>query len=60
MKGHPYIVQGIDYIPEFLRSRGYLVMELVSGTSLLNYVYEKGPIDEKKAKEIIRNVINGV
>jgi serine/threonine protein kinase len=31
LRGHPNIVQGIDYIPELLRSRGYLVMEKVSG-----------------------------
>lgn len=31
LKGHPNIVKGIEYIPEFLRSRGYIVMERVRG-----------------------------
>lgn len=31
LKGHPNIVQGVEYIPEFLRSRGYLVMEKAEG-----------------------------
>jgi serine/threonine protein kinase len=31
LKGNQTIVQGIEYIPEFLRSRGYLVMEKVEG-----------------------------
>ncbi len=31
LKGNPNIVQGIEYIPEFLRSRGYIVMEKVEG-----------------------------
>lgn len=27
LKGHPVFVKGIEYIPEILRSRGYIVME---------------------------------
>lgn len=36
LKGNQNIVQGIDYIPEFLRNRGYLVMEKIEGKNLLN------------------------
>jgi len=36
LKGHPNIVEGIEYIPELLRSRGYIVMEKVDGKSVLN------------------------
>lgn len=38
LTGHPNIVEGKDYIPEYLRSRGYLVMEKVTGLSILNTV----------------------
>lgn len=31
LKGNPSIIQGVEFIPEFLRSRGYLVMEKVEG-----------------------------
>ena len=36
LKAHPNIVIGIEYIPEFLRSRGYLIMEKVAGKNVLN------------------------
>lgn len=29
LNGHPNIVKGIDYMPELLRSRGYLIMERI-------------------------------
>jgi serine/threonine protein kinase len=29
LNGHPNIVRGIDYIPELLRSRGYIIMEKI-------------------------------
>ena len=32
---HPHIVKGIEYIPELLRSRGYIVMEKIGGKSIL-------------------------
>jgi len=31
LKGNSSIVYGVEYIPEFLRSRGYIVMERVYG-----------------------------
>lgn len=34
LKGHPNIVEGVEYIPELLRSRGYVIMEKVTGLSL--------------------------
>jgi len=34
LKGHPNIAQGIEYIPEFLRSRGYIIMEKIVGLSI--------------------------
>jgi serine/threonine protein kinase len=37
---HLNIVQGIDYIPELLRNRGYLIMEKISGVSILNTVLD--------------------
>lgn len=54
LKGNPRIVEGIEYIPEFLRSRGYLVMEKINGTGLLTYTMENGPMDEQRAKIIIK------
>jgi serine/threonine protein kinase len=54
LKGHPNIVQGVEYIPEILRSRGYLVMEKVDGQQLLQLAYDKGAVEEEKAKIIIR------
>jgi serine/threonine protein kinase len=54
LKGHQNIVQGIDYIPEFLRSRGYLVMEKIIGECILNIVMENGPISEIRSKNIMR------
>jgi serine/threonine protein kinase len=54
LQGHPNIVRGIDYIPEFLRSRGYLVMEKITGECILNIVLERGPISEGNAKDIMR------
>lgn len=60
LKGHPNIVEGVEYIPEFLRSRGYLVMEKVQGQHLLNYTMDHGPVDEDIAKVIVKQVIEGV
>jgi serine/threonine protein kinase len=54
LKGNRNIIQGIEYIPEFLRSRGYLVMEKVEGQHLLNYISENGPLNEEDAKTIIK------
>lgn len=54
LKGNPNIVQGIEYIPEFLRSRGYLVMEKVTGLHLLNYIMDNGSMPEARAKIIIK------
>jgi serine/threonine protein kinase len=60
LSGNPNIIEGIEYIPEFLRSRGYLIMEKVNGSHLLNYIMENGPIVESKAKIIIRQIILAV
>lgn len=46
LNGHLNIVKGIEYIPELLRSRGYLVMERINGESILQRVSEKGPFTE--------------
>jgi serine/threonine protein kinase len=54
LKGQPNIVLGVEYIPEFLRSRGYLVMEKVFGEQIICYVYKNGPCNESKSKVIIR------
>ena len=35
LDNHPHIVKGIEYIPELLRSRGYIVMEKIGGKSIL-------------------------
>ena len=51
--GNANIVKGVEYIPEFLRSRGYLVIEKVEGSHILNYVYDNGPLEELKAKRIV-------
>ena len=60
LKGRPNIVQGVEYIPELLRSRGYLIMEKIEGLHLLNYVMEQGPVSEERAKKMIKQVIQGV
>jgi len=60
LKGNRNIIQGVDYIPEFLRSRGYLVMEKIEGSSLLNYVIENGPVNEEDAKVITRQIVESV
>lgn len=60
LKGHQNIIQAIDYIPEFLRSRGYLVMEKVEGQHLLDYVYEHGKVDETTAKTITRQILEAL
>lgn len=57
LSGNPTIIEGIEYLPEFLRSRGYLVIEKVEGNSCLDYVLKNGPVDEASAKIIIRQVI---
>lgn len=46
LKGNPNIVEGVEYIPEFLRNRGYLVMEKVTGKNLLHHTIEHGPFEE--------------
>ena len=60
LQGHPNIVEAVDYIPELLRSRGYIVMEKVHGIHILNHIMEKGPLEEGKAKRIIKKVLSGV
>lgn len=60
LAGNPNIVFGVEYIPELLRSRGYIVMEKVEGTHMLNYVYDNGPFDELRAKRIVRKIIEGI
>lgn len=48
LKGHPNIVEGIEYLPEQNRGLSYLVMEQVFGSSLLSYVHENnGPIKDE-------------
>jgi serine/threonine protein kinase len=49
LEGHKNIVRGIDYIAERERSRGFIVMEVITGDTILNTVLnsEKGKIDEK-------------
>eukprot|EP00347_Sterkiella_histriomuscorum_P009762 403339989 len=60
LKGNSNIVQGIEYIPEFLRSRGYIVMEKVEGLQVSQLVSDKGPVTEEQAKIIMRQVISSV
>ncbi|CDW73420.1 protein kinase domain containing protein [Stylonychia lemnae] len=59
LKGNPNIVQGIEYIPEFLRSRGYLVLEKIEGQHILHLI-ENGPVSEEQAKTMIKQVISAV
>ena len=40
LSGHKNIVEGIDYIPEVFRNRGYLVLEKINGNSILQTVAE--------------------
>lgn len=60
LKGNRNIIQGVDYIPEFLRSRGYIVMEKIDGNHLLNFALENGPVSEEEAKTIARQIIEAV
>ncbi len=60
LEGNPTIIEGIEYLPEFLRSRGYIVIEKVKGLSCLDYVVENGSVDEASAKHIIRQVIEAL
>lgn len=60
LKGHSNIVQGIEYIPEFLRSRGYLVMEKVEGCQVLQLISDHGPVDEDKSRVIMKQVLSAV
>jgi serine/threonine protein kinase len=60
LNGHRNIVQGVEYIQEFLRSRGYLVMEKIYDMSILNMVTQKGPIPEDMAKGLLRQILEGV
>jgi hypothetical protein len=47
-------VRGIDYIPELLRSRGYIIMEKISGQSILNLVLDDGPLGENQSKHALK------
>lgn len=38
LEGHPNIIQGIEYIPEVSKSRGYIVMQKVIGSHILDIV----------------------
>lgn len=59
-QGHANIVQGVDYIQERFRSRGYLVMERIYGESIMNHVVEQGPYSEAESKNILRQLLNAV
>jgi len=54
LNGHPNIVEGVEYIPELLRSRGYIVMEKVDGKSVLTKVIEDGSLSEKDTKIVMK------
>jgi serine/threonine protein kinase len=54
LNGHPNIVEGIEYIGEFLRCRGYIVLEKLYGQSIMNIVTEKGPLSEAEGKNVLR------
>lgn len=60
LKGHPNLVEAIDYIEERHKGRGYLVMERVFGQSVLNYVvhkWESAPLtDEILVQHIMRSI----
>lgn len=60
LAGHPNLVGGIDYIPEQMRGRGYLIMERVLGKNLLNHVVRGPGSTEAEAKEIMRKVLSGI
>jgi hypothetical protein len=44
---------GVEYFPEILRNRGYIVMEKIDGVSILHKVYESGAFNEKDAKTLM-------
>lgn len=61
LKDHPNIVQGVEYIPDLQRSRGFIVMEKINGKSVLTTVLEEEkPLSEEDAKVLIIQVIEGV
>ncbi len=40
LEGNPNIVRGVEYISEFHKSRGYIVMEKITGETILNLVLD--------------------
>lgn len=52
LDGHPNIIQGIEYIPEKEKGRGYLVMEKVDGVHLFDKVMESGAFSEEATKSV--------
>lgn len=45
---------GIEYIGEKEKNRGYIVMEKISGETILNIVLDKGHFTEKDAKILFK------
>jgi serine/threonine protein kinase len=60
LNGHPNIIQGIEYIPEVGRCRGYLIMELVQGTHILQKIASEGAMSEPKAREVFKSIIEAL
>lgn len=62
LQAHKNIVNTYQYIPEKFNYRGYLVMELVTGESLLKRIStgNNTPFDEKTGREVVKQLMEGV
>lgn len=59
-QGHPNIIQGVDYVGEKEKCRGYLVMEKVDGEHVLDIVAKEGRMSEENAKPIFRKILSSL
>eukprot|EP01113_Clastostelium_recurvatum_P002910 TRINITY_DN11256_c0_g1_i4.p1 TRINITY_DN11256_c0_g1~~TRINITY_DN11256_c0_g1_i4.p1 ORF type:complete len:695 (-),score=161.73 TRINITY_DN11256_c0_g1_i4:9-2012(-) len=57
---HPNIVRLYDVIQEDSSGRVYLILELVSGGELFDYIVARGRVQEKEARRFFRQVLSGL
>eukprot|EP01111_Echinosteliopsis_oligospora_P000632 TRINITY_DN1070_c0_g1_i1.p1 TRINITY_DN1070_c0_g1~~TRINITY_DN1070_c0_g1_i1.p1 ORF type:complete len:749 (+),score=253.74 TRINITY_DN1070_c0_g1_i1:425-2671(+) len=57
---HPNIVRLFEVIEDEPTGRIYLVLELVAGGELFDYIVARGRIKEKEARKFFRQMISGV
>eukprot|EP01111_Echinosteliopsis_oligospora_P004745 TRINITY_DN1781_c0_g4_i1.p1 TRINITY_DN1781_c0_g4~~TRINITY_DN1781_c0_g4_i1.p1 ORF type:complete len:739 (+),score=236.28 TRINITY_DN1781_c0_g4_i1:134-2350(+) len=57
---HPNIVQMYDTIYEESSGKVYLILELVNGGELFDYIVARGKVKEKEAKRLFRQIVSAV